>query len=246
MASWAIGSVAMGVPASLSRTTTVYRPSSRAVSASLGASALAGLAVGHANWDTVLLRLGVFLASTIRGKPPQLARQFVEGESAIEEGLLVLLRREGDQLVGLRPVAVGDFLLATRAFWPSVFRGGQRLWAIGIDDLISEALHIKDAELDPGRASELREIASRRRATSAIDELPGVEAPIRVMNLHQIKGRQMDVSLTIRELGEYEPPGDNNRLRRLVYVAVSRARQRAVFLLPRGITGYFAEIARLT
>ena len=112
MASWAIGSVAMGVPASLSRTTTVYRPSSRAVSASLGASALAGLAVGHANWDTVLLRLGVFLASTIRGKPPQLARQFVEGESAIEEGLLVLLRREGDQLVGLRPVAVGDFLPA--------------------------------------------------------------------------------------------------------------------------------------
>lgn len=214
--------------------------------AELVAATLAELAVGRSSWNDMLRRLGVFLASTTRGRPPDVARQLVDGEAAIDEGLLALLQQERDRVIDMRPRTVGSFLLGVREFWPRVFRGGgQRLWEIGIDDLLSEALHLRDLDLDAERAADLMEIAARRRATAALDNLPGVEAPIRVMNLHQVKGRQMDVSVIVRELGEYEPGADSQRLRRLVYVAISRARQQAIFLLPNGITGYFAEIAGL-
>jgi hypothetical protein len=67
------------------------------------------------------------------------------------------------------------------------------------------------------------------------------------MNLYQIKGRQMDVSFTVREPGDREPRGsaEAQRLGRLIFVAVSRARQRAGFIFPVGVTGYFGQIARL-
>jgi hypothetical protein len=65
--------------------------------------------------------------------------------------------------------------------------------------------------------------------------------------MYQIKGRQMDVVLTIRERGDQEPrtPADLRRLQRLIFVAVSRAKTRAGFILPSGVGGYFGPIAAL-
>ena len=67
------------------------------------------------------------------------------------------------------------------------------------------------------------------------------------MNLFQIKGRQMDVSLTVREPGDREPRGDaeTNNMDRLIFVAVSRAKERAGFILPAGVGGYFGRIGAL-
>ncbi len=38
---------------------------------------------------------------------------------------------------------------------------------------------------------------------------------------------------------------DRQRVGRLVFVATTRARERAGFLLPTGVTGYFRAIAQL-
>jgi DNA helicase-2/ATP-dependent DNA helicase PcrA len=215
--------------------------------AELATAFLARFAVGLATWDEVLQRLGVFLASTVRGTPPPVARQMVLGDRSLDPGLARLLHAERDSLSGLTERTVGELIAEARAMWPRVFTGGQRLWELGLDDLANETASIAHRLLDASVVEELAAIASKQRTVSAIDSLPANRAPIRVMNLYQIKGRQMDVSFTVREPGDREPRGsaEAQRLGRLIFVAVSRARQRAGFIFPVGVTGYFGQIARL-
>jgi DNA helicase-2/ATP-dependent DNA helicase PcrA len=217
--------------------------------AEVAAATLARFKLGEATWDEVLLRLGVFLASTWRGQPPQVARQLVEGDAALAAGLARILREQRDRILGLPDPTIGAFLEECRDFWGRSFRteAGQRLWDIGINDLVSESLGLRFAPLDHASVEELGALAARRRTNAALDALPGVEAPIRVMNLFQIKGRQMDVSLTVREPGDRDPwtPDGIRNLDRLIFVAVSRAKERAGFVLPRGIGGYFGGIGSL-
>lgn len=90
-------------------------------------------------------------------------------------------------------------------------------------------------------------IAQRRRAKATVDSLASAPAPIQVMNTFQVKGRQVDVSLIVREPSDREPHGavEEKRFGRLVYVSVARARQRVGFILPADVHGYFAPIAQL-
>jgi DNA helicase-2/ATP-dependent DNA helicase PcrA len=218
--------------------------------AEVAAATLARFRIGEATWDEVLLRLGVFLASTWRGQPPLVARQLVEGDAALDAGLARILREQRDRIVDLRDPTIGAFLEECRDFWGRSFRAeaGQRLWDIGINDLVSESLGLRFVRMDHTSVEELGAVAARRRTNAALDALPGVEAPIRVMNLFQIKGRQMDVSLTVREPHDRDPwtPDGIRNLDRLIFVAVSRAKERAGFVLPRGVGGYFAGIGSLT
>lgn len=217
--------------------------------AEIACATLARFLLNDATWDEVLLRLGVFLASTRRGQPPLVARQLVAGEASLDAGLVRILRAERDRLRALRDPTVGDFLEECRGLWGRSFRSeaGERLWDIGINDLVSESLNLRFGPLDATSVENLGIVAERRRTNAALDALPGVEAPIRLMNLFQIKGRQMDVSLTVREPGDHEPstPADARNLDRLVFVAVSRAKQRAGFILPRAVGGYFGRIGAL-
>ena len=217
--------------------------------AEVACATLAQFWLGETTWDEVLLRLGVFLASTRRGQPPPVARQLVAGEASLDAGLARILRAERDRLLALQDPTVGDFLEECRGLWSRSFRSeaGERLWDIGINDLVSESLSLRFGPLDAATCERLGIVAARRRTNAALDALPGVEAPIRLMNLFQIKGRQMDVSLTVREPGDREPRGDadTNNMDRLIFVAVSRARERAGFILPAGVGGYFGPIGAL-
>jgi DNA helicase-2/ATP-dependent DNA helicase PcrA len=215
--------------------------------AELATAILARFVVGLATWDDVLRRLGLFLASTTRGTPPHVSRQLVAGEAALDTGLARLLSTQREALLGRTDPTIGAFLARARSMWPGVFAGGGRLWELGLDDLASEAAGIAHRNLDAPIAEELTALATKRRTISTIDTLSTVHAPIQVMNIFQIKGRQMDVSLTVREPGDREPASaaEFQRLGRLVFVAMSRARQRAGFILPAGVSGYFQEIGSL-
>lgn len=216
--------------------------------AEVASALLARFLLDEVTWDDVLKRLGVFLASAWKGRPPPLATLLVAGHASLPEGTRRILAAERDRLLGLPTITVGEFLEESRGLWGRlVHGGGERLWTIGVGDLTSEALHLRNAPLATPTAAALAQIATQRRATATLDALPGIEAPIRLMNMYQIKGRQMDVSLTIREPGDHEPrtPADIRRLDRLIFVAVSRARQRAGFILPAGIRGYFEGVAGL-
>lgn len=216
--------------------------------AEVATALLARFILQEVGWDDVLIRLGVFLASAWRGRPPPLATQLVAGQASLPDGTKRLLAAERDRLTMLAPLTVAEFLEESRGFWRRLVRGGgERLWAIGVGDLTSESLQLRGSPLTSAAAASLSSIAATRRATATLDNLPGVDAPIRLMNMYQVKGRQMDVSLTIREPGDHEPrtPADIRRLDRLLYVAISRARERASFVLPSGISGYFEGIAGL-
>lgn len=61
--------------------------------------------------------------------------------------------------------------------------------------------------------------------------------PVQVMNLHQTKGREADATILVLQPGEYhggeQPPYPT--LSRLLYVVLTRARQRAYIAVPEGV-----------
>jgi DNA helicase II / ATP-dependent DNA helicase PcrA len=215
--------------------------------AELAAASLAGLATGSSSWDAVLTKLGVFLAATVRGQPPPLARQLVGGTGEIDEVLSRLLAPERARFESAASETVATFLADVRAFWPKIVRGGRRLWELGIDDLVSQTIPIHHQTVADA-AQELGRIATARRSRAALDYLPGLDAPVRVMNLYQIKGRQMDLSVTVADSADRHPnPGaDRARYGRLIFVAVSRAQKATMFVLARDLTGFLGPLLDVT
>lgn len=217
--------------------------------AELAIAALASNLIGEGEWSDFLVRLGVFLASASRGTPPPLAHILVQGPDRLDETLTRLLAEETTRIQNATAAGgVGEFLMAGRSLWANVFRTrGRRLWELGIDDLAIEAIGLSKEPLNHGTAKDLMTTARRRRSLSTWDTLPGLEAPVQIMNFYQVKGRQMDVSVIVREPGDREPASasENLRLGRLVYVAVSRARQSSKIILPGWVEGYFEPYAQL-
>jgi superfamily I DNA/RNA helicase len=66
-----------------------------------------------------------------------------------------------------------------------------------------------------------------------VDALPGVSAPVRLMNVYQIKGREMDFAYLVNSPDDIDFTGLSNRqrLERVHYVALTRARDVATVIL---------------
>lgn len=69
--------------------------------------------------------------------------------------------------------------------------------------------------------------------------------PVQVMNLHQTKGREADVTILLLQPGEYhgkeQPPF--LKLSRLLYVVLTRARHRAYIAVPEGVHDLWSPLA---
>jgi hypothetical protein len=116
-----------------------------------------------------------------------------------------------------------------------VFVGrSQRLWELGLDDLIGVSLGYAHRPVDPASVAPVAGIAGARRSSSAVDGTPAGRAPVRLMNVYQVKGREMDFTYLVHATTDVEPrtPADADRLRRVQYVALARARKVATVVLP--------------
>jgi DNA helicase-2/ATP-dependent DNA helicase PcrA len=76
--------------------------------------------------------------------------------------------------------------------------------------------------------------AARHHPAALLDQTPGGPVPVQVMNLYQPKGREADAIVVVFREGDFfgqerEPFRDHSRL---LYVLLTRARQRVVVLLP--------------
>jgi hypothetical protein len=69
----------------------------------------------------------------------------------------------------------------------------------------------------------LRPVAARRRSDALMTDLGSLRLPVRLMTMHQAKGREMDAILIIHHAGDYIP--DLNKFGRVLFVAASRARR---------------------
>lgn len=216
--------------------------------AQIAAAACARFAVGDGDWDSFLVALGVFVASCYRGQPPPLAVGLVRDRDSLDAGLLASLDRERDAMLDLAGAPLEGFLDRVGSLWRRLFYGRPRqLWELGIRDLRGQTLRIRRRPLDRSVARSVARIAEARRGVALVDDIPTSGAPVRLMNVYQVKGREMDHVLLVHlptDGDEWRPVG-MLRLSRVHYVSISRARRRATIVLPPDPKPFFTPYAGL-
>jgi DNA helicase-2/ATP-dependent DNA helicase PcrA len=183
-------------------------------------------AAGTVAWNDVLVRMAVLYTSTVRTKSaPHLAVIIGRGQA---DGLLATRLNELRAALSDTP----DLDTACRvaaSSWPTLgLSRGHRQWrraAAEITRLMTVSGHTLDA------VSRQVEIA---RMESFTDVDAGDQAAIQVMNLHQTKGRESDAIVAVFRPNDYygNEATPFHSASRLLYVVLTRARQRATLVLP--------------
>jgi hypothetical protein len=216
--------------------------------AQVAAATCAEFVVGEAEWSDFLIALGVFMASCYRGEPPPLAVSLVHAQDHLGTALTGQLDAERSALSSLEGEPLQALLLRLETLWGRLFVGRpRRLWELGIRDLIGQTLLARRRPLSAAVARSLYDIAGERRGAAYIDHLPAPTAAVRLMNVYQVKGREMDEVILVHMPGERDQwnPEGMRRLARVHYVSLSRARRRATILLPASPAPFFAPYAEL-
>jgi ATP-dependent DNA helicase UvrD/PcrA len=185
-------------------------------------------AQGSADWDEVLVRLAVFVTSAVRKpQPPALAHMLATG--TVTGGLA---QRLGDIRLGLHDADdIGAAAQIAARSWPSLSRTGERAWRRASAEA-RLLIRLSARQDDPVRAIVRRVEAARAESFTEVDA--GDTAPVQVMNLHQTKGREADAVIIAFRNRDYhgrrtEPFPSASRL---LYVALTRARQNISLLIP--------------
>jgi DNA helicase-2/ATP-dependent DNA helicase PcrA len=216
--------------------------------AQLAIAACARFVVGEGEWDEFLTALGVFVASCYRGTPPDLAFGLVRDRDLLEPGLMALLDAERDAFLTLAGKPLESFLGRAESLWRRLFVGRPlQLWELGARDFRGQTLGLRGRPMDRVISAAVTRLAHARRSVAWVDELNWPRAPISLMNVYQVKGREMDEVLLVHlpdDSDQWSPDG-MRRLRRVHYVSMSRARHRVTLVLPPAPKPFFAPYAAL-
>jgi DNA helicase-2/ATP-dependent DNA helicase PcrA len=216
--------------------------------AQIAMAACARFSTGGADWGEFLTAVGVFVAACYRGNPPPLAVGLAREPEALDDGLLALLDRERTAFLELAGSPLERFLDLIASFWERLFTGRPRgLWELGARDLRGQVLGLRARPLTPALAATLTTLAQVRRGTALVDDVPSIRAAVRLMNVYQVKGREMDEVFLVHlpdDSDQWNPDG-MLRLARVHYVSLSRARSRATIVLPADPKPFFAPYAGL-
>jgi DNA helicase-2/ATP-dependent DNA helicase PcrA len=194
-------------------------------------AAMAMYATGQGDWDDVCARMAVFLAaSQAKHQVPTVCERLINNREelsvALQNGLDALKRDleglDGQPINGLFEKADGFMLRFT---W------GKRLWSIGSRDLAGQAAAIVREPLSPERAQLLDAIARRRHGDSSLDEILAQPLPVRLMTTFQAKGREMDAIVLVHHPEDIMKNNEHEKLSRVHFVALSRARQTVSIML---------------
>jgi DNA helicase-2/ATP-dependent DNA helicase PcrA len=177
-------------------------------------------------WDNVLVRMAVFYTSTVRSKyAPELA--FIIGKGQAEGLLATRLDELRTALSDASDLDAAAHVAANG--WPTLgLNRGHRQWRRAAAE-VTRLMTVSDHALDAvSRQVEIR------RMESFTDVDAGDQAAVQVMNLHQTKGRESDAVVAVFRPNDYygsesEPFQSASRL---LYVVLTRARQRVTLLLP--------------
>lgn len=216
--------------------------------AQIALATCARFVVGDAQWRDFLVALGVFVAACYRGKPPVLAVGLAQDTDALDGALIGLLDREREAFQALAGHPLEAFIDRAASFWQRLFVGRPRgLWEHGVRDLRGQVLGIRSRPLTRSVAATLTTLAQARRGVALVDDIPTIRAPVRLMNVYQVKGREMDEAFLVHlpdDADQWNPDG-MLRLARVHYVSLSRARSRATIVLPAEPKPFFAPYAGL-
>jgi DNA helicase II / ATP-dependent DNA helicase PcrA len=191
---------------------------------------------GHVGFEQVRLRLAVFLTASVRGSNvPELALGF-QGSTVLPTRLL---ERLNDAQQGLQQAAtdgVEHLVSAAMNLWTSLgIAAGNRPWnqAARTFGALARRAQRRTRETDAFFRELARSVSDQR--TETLIEGDGANGKsIQLMNFHQTKGREADVVLLVYRdadwFGREQEPFPTNS--RLLYVSLTRARQRNIVILP--------------
>lgn len=207
-------------------------------------AAMAGFAVGTVGFEEVRTRLAVFLAAAQpKHNPPSLAVWLVSNPAALPRPVRRHLAELEGALAGLGGEPVAD-LFARAATAVSIFGWGHTLWRLGVRDLYGQSIAAVRRPLDPESARFLLGVAAARRAESLTSDLGLRRTPVRIMTMHQAKGREMDAVLIVHHPDDYLP--DAAKHARVLFVAVSRARWAVMVQVAASPHRLYAPLGGLT
>lgn len=192
-------------------------------------------AIGLATDEEVRQSIGLFLTATVRSRqPPELARALV-GEftlpGLIEEALQQLERA----LTVASEGNMEDVAVVAMQSWEGLrIRAGYRPWRRAAAHFRRLTGALRQFPVSEDSVGRLLEIVERSRIESLIDLDYSERGIVKLMTYHQTKGREADTVIHIFRPDDYfgregEPFEETSRL---LNVAISRARQRLVVILP--------------
>ncbi|KMV16491.1 hypothetical protein A5731_08205 [Mycolicibacterium conceptionense] len=170
----------------------------------------------------------VFVAANHRARTP-LVKQIVQGtNSAFERALADVT---GDLLAASNPLDVeGLAEVVANAYARLGTHRGQETWSLAARRTRAALRHLRDGKPFSAVEADLE----RSRHAALVGDAGLRPHPLQVMNLHQTKGREADATILLLQDDEYH--GDEGppypTLSRLLYVVLTRARQRAHIVIP--------------
>jgi DNA helicase-2/ATP-dependent DNA helicase PcrA len=192
-------------------------------------------AVGLATSEEVRQSLALFLTATVRSQQaPQLARALL-GDAPLPELVQnAVLRLEVD-LAAAVGGSIEDLSAIAIRSWETVgIQAGFRPWRRAAGHFRRLVAPLRHREVSQDSVRLLMEIVERSRIEALIDLDYSERGRVKLMNYHQTKGREADVVIHVFRPDDYfgsevEPFEETSRL---LNVAISRARQRVIILLP--------------
>ncbi len=216
-----------------------------------GMEAACQFGAGCVSIEQLRLRLAVFLAASVRGKNvPELALGLT-GSTALPTAVR---RRLNDAQQALQQAAedgVEQLVNAAMNLWPNLGIGvANRPWnqaARTFGALVRQAQ--RRARGTDAFFTEMARSVSDQRTEMLFEGDSAIGKSIQLMNFYQTKGREADVVILVYRDADWfgherEPFLTNSRL---LYVSLTRARQRNVVILPptpHPLVAPFAELRR--
>lgn len=191
---------------------------------------------GEAVFEQVRLRLAVFLTASVRGnKPPDLALG-LQGATALPTRLGERLNDEQQALRQAAEEGTEHLVSAAMNLWPSLgILAANRPWSQAARTFGALARQAqRRARGTEAFLGELARTVSHQRSETFFEGDGASGKSIQLMNFHQTKGREADVVILVYRdtdwFGREEEPFPTNS--RLLYVSLTRAKQRNVVILP--------------
>ena len=201
-------------------------------------AALCGYGMGLLDDESVGQALGTFLTACTRGAPPDLARGMAFGTPPLRTGLCVRLQTLQQELIQASQENIERLVATACGAWEQLgIIGGSRPWRLASLRFAASARRLSRRDREPQElVLQLIQHAERDRAAVLVGDDFVDHHPVQIMNFHQTKGREADQVILLYRSGDYladrrtaEPFADASRV---LYVALTRARQRVVVMLP--------------
>ena len=196
-----------------------------------------GISVGLNTVQDLREAMAVFLTAVTRGRVPDLAHALLgtmplpeEIETALEQ-LQIVLKTATDG-------NIGDLITIAMSSWPGLrIRAGSKSWLNAAGHFRRIAYPYRNKEVTEETIELLKESVERNRVEALIDLTYSERGRVRLMNYHQTKGREADIVVHVFYNDDYFGPSEKQsepfeELSKLLNVALSRAREKVIVLLP--------------